>query len=349
MTSLEPFIHRAALRTLPLITTVVALALASTACSSDSDAPAAKSPASHSSSTTPKPAAPALSKTEALDVITRYSQTNNKATAAYDKAMLATIETGPQLAQSLSTYKQEQGLAEADRTKFEPWAYDTSTAQLYIPKFTEGDKRWFAATVYAGINKKYARYLVFAENPGQHRWELTATIDLDNGQAPPIALDADGNATAVRAPADALRSAVTDNFATGGTGDGKKNLADTPASRRQIEVHQKVGARLEPRGKTVFKAGENTYPDSYALKTTDGGSLIVFAHQHTQTDAPVEPGAAIQPDKLERAWLGDKPLASVTYTFTCNDLAQVPASGSPASLLSYTCARTDAQGPAQRV
>ncbi|MFD9817482.1 hypothetical protein [Streptomyces violascens] len=318
-----------------------------TGCSTDSDTPAAKKQ-TPTSSTAPQPT-PALSTAQARDVIAHYSEINNKANAGYDKALVATIETGPQLAQTLSTYKQEQGLPQADRTAYEPWAYDTNTAQLYIPKFTEGQKHWFAATVYAGISKKYARYLVFAENLGQHRWELTAAIDLDNGQAPPIALDADGNATAVPTSADALRNAVADNFATGGTGDGKKNLADTPASRRQREVHEKVGTRLEPRGKTTFKAGENTYPDSYALKTADGGSLIVFAHQHTQTDAPVEAGLAIQPDKLERAWLGDKPLSSLTYTFTCNDIAQTTASGGPASLLSYTCARTDAQGPAQHV
>jgi hypothetical protein len=254
---------------------------------------------------------------------------------------------------SVSDYTETEGLPAADRTPYKPWSYDTASAKLYIPRLGAGQDRWFTAALSDQKGKAPSRLAVFAERPQHKRWEMVSVVGLDNPKLPDIALDHDGYATAVAADgnkhlaADAslLRAAVLDNFATGGMHTGTKVFAPTEASKRQIEVHAKSGTRFGDQGTSVFAGAANRYTDAYALKTTDGGALILFSHMHTQTDAVAYSGLQINPGKEDRAWLHDVPRTSITYTFVCNDAATVPAKAAPSRLIGYTCARTDASGP----
>ncbi|MFC8256967.1 hypothetical protein ACFUNF_04780 [Streptomyces sp. NPDC057291] len=183
--------------------------------------------------------------------------------------------------------------------------------------------------------------------------QLVSVVDLDSQKLPDIALDRDGYATAVAADgnkqlaagADLLRTGAIDNFATGGANTRTKVFAPAKASKRQIEVYDEAGTRYGNTGATVFAGASNRYKDAYALKTTDGGALILFSHTHTQTDAVAHSGLQINPGKDDRSWLHDVPRTSITYTFVCNDAATVPAKADPSRLIGYTCARTDASGP----
>jgi hypothetical protein len=153
---------------------------------------------------------------------------------------------------------------------------------------------------------------------------------------------------ALAAPVDVLRSAVTDNFATGGELTGKKVLASTETTRRQVKVHDETTRKFGPRGTTRFAAADTQFTDAYALKTTTG-TLVVFSH--TQHDAVTSPGLRIVPEKHDRAWLGTSPSPAFTYTFTCSDIAAVPSVPEPSSLLGYGCRRTNAAaaGPSRSV
>ncbi|MFJ1652681.1 hypothetical protein ACIOC2_14945 [Streptomyces sp. NPDC088337] len=253
---------------------------------------------------------------------------------------------------SVSDYTETEGLPTGDRKPYKPWSYDVATAKLYIPRLAAGPDRWFAAALSDQKGTAPSRLAVFAERPRHKRWEMVSVVDLDSPKLPDIALDHDGYATAVAASdkhlaadADLLRTAILDNFATGGTNTGTKVFAPTKASKRQIEVHDKTGARYGSQGTTVFAGAANRYPDAYALKTTDGGALILFSHTHTQTDAVTQSGLQINPGKDDRAWLHDVPRTSITYTFVCNDAAIIAAKAEPSRLIGYTCARTDASGP----
>ncbi|MEV7797209.1 hypothetical protein AB0O68_35530 [Streptomyces sp. NPDC087512] len=308
-------------------------------------------------SSRPTPAArrspPALSAAQARAVITHYSQINNEANADRNRALLDTVEDGPLYAMSVSDYAETEGLPAADRTPYKPWSYDTASAKLYIPRLGAGQDRWFAAALSDQKGKAPSRLAVFAERPQHKRWEMVSVADLDSPKLPDIALDHDGYATAVAADgnkhlaadANPLRTAVLDNFATGGTHTGTKVFTPTTASKRQIEVHDKTGTRFGDQGTTVFAGAANRYKDAYALKTADGGALILFSHMHTQTDAVAHSGLQINPGKEDRAWLHDVPRTSITYMFVCNDAATVPAKAAASRLIGYTCARTDASGP----
>lgn len=254
---------------------------------------------------------------------------------------------------SLSDYTETEGLPAADRTPYKPWSYDAANATLYTPRLKPGQDRWFAAALSGQKGKAPSRLGVFAEHPRHKRWEMVSVVDLDSHELPDIALDHNGYATAVpadgnkqlAADADLLRTAVLDNFATGGTRTGKKTLAPTKASKRQIKVHDKTGTRYGNQATTVFSGAANRHTDAYALKTTDGGALVLFSHTHTQTDTVAHSGLQLNPSKDDRAWLHDLPRTSITYTFVCNDAATVPAKAAPSRLIGYTCARTDAAGP----
>lgn len=322
-----------------------------TGCSNDSDTPAAKK-TNPSASTAPQPA-PALSAAQARDVIAHYSEINNKANATLDRTLLDTVEDGPMYARSVSDFTETEGLPQADRKPYKPWSYDTASAKLYIPRFTAGQDRWFAAALSGEKGKDPSRLAVFAEQPEHKRWELVSVVDLDGAALPDVALDQDGYATAVAANdnkqlaagADLLRTAVLDNFATGGTNTGTKVFAPTKASKQQIMVHDKTTTQYGDKGTSTFAGATNRYQDAYALKTTDGGALILFAHTHTQTDAVAHPGLQINPDKDDNAWLHGIPRTAIRYTFVCSDAATVPAQAAPSQLVGYTCARTDASGP----
>ncbi|MDO0936442.1 hypothetical protein QQY66_33840 [Streptomyces sp. DG2A-72] len=345
-------LHISARRT-ALLLTAVSVALTASACATsgttDVDTTAT---ATRAASPTPT-AEPALTKKEALAQITRYSKINNEANADNNRKLLDTIEDGPLYAMSVADYKQDEGLPKADRKKYKPWSYNLASTNVYIPRFTAGQQKWFAAVTYSGKNDKYPRLLVMAEQATTKRWEMVASVDLDDKkQLPKIALDTEGYATAVdatstknvAAPVDVLRAGVVDNFATGGDMSGKKVFATTKTSTRQIKVHDKTIHKFGTRGTTAFSSAAAEFTDSYALKSSDGSAIVVFAHTHTQRDAVARSGLQIVPDKDDRAWLGTTPSPYFTYTFTCSDVATVPTAPGKSTLIGYTCRRTDAQG-----
>ncbi|MFE3645901.1 hypothetical protein ACFXOM_33840 [Streptomyces sp. NPDC059169] len=339
-----------------MITAALAVALAATACTNADSNPSAKKTAP-SASVAPTPA-PALTPAQARDAITHYSTTNNLAHAEKDRALLDTVEGGPRYAMSLADLKQDEALPNADQKPYRPWSYDLSATDLYIPRLKDGQQRWFAAVTRADSQQQYARVLILAENTKSKQWEMVAAVDLDDPkQLPEIVLDKDGYATAVdasskylAAPVGVLRSAVTDNFATGGETTGKKVFNPSEAAQRQIKVHDETTRKFGPRGTTRFAAADPEFTDAYALKTTTG-ALVVFSHTHTQHDAVTAPGLGIVPEKHDRAWLGTSPSPAFTYTFTCSDIAAVPSVPQPSSLLGYGCRRTDAEavGPSTSV
>ncbi|MYQ61964.1 hypothetical protein GTY92_00185 [Streptomyces sp. SID4950] len=335
-------------RTLQLLVGAACVTLLLTGCATGNDAAVAKQTASVSS--TPK-LAPALSTDQARAVITHYSKINNEANADRNRVLLDTVEDGPLYAMSVSDYTETEGLPAADRAPYKPWSYDLASAKLYIPRLADGQDGWFAAALSSEKGKAPSRLAVFAEQPQHKRWEMVSVVDLDSHRLPNIALDREGYAMAVAAndhkhlAADLLRTAVLDNFATGGTNTGSKVFTPTAASKRQVKVHSDAATRFGDKGTSVFEEADNRFTDAYALKTEDSGALVLFSHTHTQTDAVAHSGLQINPGKEDRAWLHDAPRMSILHTFVCNDAATVPAKAEPSRLIGYTCARTDASGP----
>ncbi|MFE4055224.1 hypothetical protein ACFXP3_02770 [Streptomyces sp. NPDC059096] len=338
-----------------LITAVLCTALATTACTGDNGNGVPVTGTTTTRATAAPTPPPALTRSQARDAITNYSKINNVARASHDRALLDTVEGGPRYAMSLADLKQDQALPKG-REPYRPWAYNLAATDLYIPRLGPGEQRWFAAVTRAGSKKQYARVLILAEEARSKGWEMVATIDLDDPQdLPEIVLDEDGYATAVDAasktlatPVGVLRSAVVDNFVTGGQSTGRKLLAATAPARRQIKVHDETSRKFGPKGTSRFATTPTEFTDAYALKTTSG-AFVVFSHTHTQHDAATAPGLQIVPEKEDRAWLGTRPSPVFVYRFTCSDAAAVPDAPGRSRLLGYGCRRTDAQAPAPSI
>ncbi|MEU0118980.1 hypothetical protein ABZ137_36210 [Streptomyces bobili] len=116
----------------------MSVTLAATACaSSGSTDEHASARATHTVSPTPT-AEPALTKKAALAQIAHYSEINNEANADNKRRLLDTIEDGPLYAMSVADYKQDEGLAQADRETYKPWSYNLAGTDVYIPRFTAG-------------------------------------------------------------------------------------------------------------------------------------------------------------------------------------------------------------------
>ncbi|MCL2729703.1 MAG: DUF3827 domain-containing protein [Actinomycetia bacterium] len=348
---MEQFISRITRLTLAAAATAC-LAVTATACGNSTGSPSPTHTSTRASAKpSPRPTAtPALTRQAALEVIRHYSQVNNQANAHDNARLLDTVENDALFAMSVGGYKQESGTPARDRKPYKPWSYDVATAHLYIPKFLPGTPRWFAAGL-AQTGTKYERLVVFAQQPNRS-WQLVLAPDLDGMPLPDIALDAQGYATAVAADgsdqpafdAGKLRTAITDNFTTGGKNSGLQFFTPTPASRRQTGIHDKDLHRLGKKGTTTFAAANNIWNDAYGLKTVGGGAVLLFAHTHTQTDT-LAPGWQLTAGPETRAWLGKTPRTAVTDTFVCNDAALIPTPSAKAQLLGYGCELTGADGP----
>ncbi|WP_435124582.1 hypothetical protein [Actinacidiphila sp. bgisy144] len=333
-------------RTLSLVAAAACVAATAAACTTSGGTAKPTTSPSTISATAP---APAVSKSAALALIRHYTLVNNKANTNANSRLLDTVEDGPLYEMSLGEYKQGSGTPAKDRTAYKPWSYDTSTAHLYIPRFTAGAPRWFAAALTVTGDKTLVM-VVFEQQPtGQ--WEMVQATDLDSAVPPRVALDHDGYATAVpvdntaaaTADADHLRQAVIDDFATGGKQAGARYLASSSASRRQIAARTRETA--VGKHATVDFTGLQTELAStaYGLRTTSGGTLVLFAHSHVETET-ADLGWEIDPGTASRAWLGIAPRQAINTTFLCTDAALAPASGR-ATLLGYRCQMTDVQGP----
>ncbi|WP_433549127.1 hypothetical protein ACQPZG_31745 [Streptomyces sp. CA-294286] len=299
---------------------------------------------------------PALSPEQARDIVARHAETSRKAYTSLDNALLDTVEDGPLLTQSLARIKGNRGVPEKERAPY-PLPTGPSAAQLYIPRIapqsafaTNSKPRWFAAATTVGPD---VWFTVFAERPAQQRWEAVSSVLLVDQPVPKIALDGNGFATAVDANGlptkpDALKAAVIDNYATGGQQDAKKILTPTSASERQVKIHATAGKGYGDKARTTFAGAASSDP-TYALRTADGGTLVLFSHTHTQTDTVTQRGLGLIPKKRDEPWLGTKPLPAIQFTFLCADAATVPHGSGPARLLDTSCARTDVSGPRTRV
>ncbi|MEU9411666.1 hypothetical protein AB0E08_39045 [Streptomyces sp. NPDC048281] len=293
-----------------------------------------------------------MTKKEALAQIAHYSKINNEANKHRNRALLDTVEDGPLYAMSVADYKENEGLPQADREPYKPWSYDLAATDVYIPRFRAGQQKWFAAVTRSGTKKQHVRVMVLAQQATTKRWEMVAAVDLDDPKKlPKISLDADGYATALDAtsskdvatPVTTLRTAVGDNFATGGELSARKVFTSSKATARQIKAHDKTVHKFGSHGVTTFSTAAPEFTGSYALKADDGQALVVFAHNHTQRDT-VFSGFEIIPEKNDRAWLGSTNSPYFTYEFTCSDVAAVPTASGRSTLLGYTCRRTDAHG-----
>ncbi len=248
--------------------------------------PGTATSASHSITGT-QPAAgqpPAITKTDAEHVVSRYWQVNNEANESYSDSLLRTIESGSSYTMDAGSYR--FALGQPSRAAYVPFKLTGTT--YYIPRLPRNSyPRWFAVrgsyVTMAGKNLGSA-YLVFAQNSAGAPWKDVVEPDILPGQAlPQIATDSGGYAQSVAPDATGLNVAP-DKIAKV-TADWLDTIASRPSNSA---IDDQAGNLTDLKDEVFWRSGEGgTALDAtdthsvpagpvFALKTTSGGALVFY-------------------------------------------------------------------------
>ena len=229
---------------------------------------------------------PAISKTDAENVVANYSKVNDKANAAYSDSLLGTIESGSSYTMDAGAYR--FALGQSSRTAYVP--FDLTGTTYYIPRLPQDSyPRWFAikstyVTMADGKNLGPA-YLVFAQDSAGMPWKDVMEPDILPGQSlPEIAADSSGYAQSVAPDGAGL------NLAPDKIGQVTAEWLDQVASNKSDSVIKDESGNLTDLQDEVFwRSGEggtamnatdaHSAPAGqvFALRTTSGGALVFYA------------------------------------------------------------------------
>ncbi|MFC8146575.1 hypothetical protein ACFUKV_33280 [Streptomyces paradoxus] len=227
-----------------------------------------------------------VSQAEAKKIADRYEKVNNKANAAQDAKLLATVEAGQVYAMDKATYTLVKTWPDKEQKAYaKPFSY--RDRQYVIPE--KGTATWFAVRATSSQDSKNSVLLVFDKVGGTHKMVLS----LWAGSGEPLpepAIDKHGLAEAADpgtkvgklAPTD-VGAAYADLLQTGGK---KKGTALT--STKPVEKAKKTYQRSSKEGAAdgmatqMFFAKAPADPSVYALRMADGGVLALFPAAHKQ-------------------------------------------------------------------
>lgn len=304
-----------------------------------------KDKASASSSASPgKPAGPIVSAAEAGTILDTYEKVNNAANVTQDGAKLGTVEGGALYQQSLAQYKQfptYSAKVKADYRK--PFTY--VDRHFHIP----AGGSWFmvdAGVSGGNFDKGERQLIVFQQQAGGH-WKMVLADDF-TGTAPAVATSASGAATVVDPGAtvagtklSGLGAAANDLRVSGGKKAGAV-LADSAVRRNAVKEYT---TRNDHWGKyrtclrTDFEdagakwdSAYTTYPQTYALRTADGGALVASTSYFVKLEFSTRPEqCTVVPGGDTTVYLhGDQP--GVRSRFASLNAVSVPAAGKPVQL-----------------
>ncbi|MFJ5645839.1 hypothetical protein [Streptomyces sp. NPDC093223] len=263
-----------------VLAAAVTAALALTSCSGpDENARSSAGSSSHAS-----PAAQGvIDLKSAKAAVDAYEKTNIKANAKQDAALLATVEDGMAYVQDRAHYEQWKTWSAADRKQYaSPFRYTHRT--YLIPKSGTGASSWFAMTATTSDPSHQRGLFVFDKRDG--RYKLVAAVWASYKlPIPDVAVDGHGLATAVDPAArvgaltpDAVGAAVTDLDVSGGKREGSR-LTSTPASKQAVKEYTDRNSGEDGTWRTAnFFSIKVAHPQVYALRTTDGGALVLAPH-----------------------------------------------------------------------
>lgn len=222
----------------------------------------------------------------AAAVMDTYEKVNNKANASLDEKLLGTVEGGQVYAMDQANYRLVPTFSAKDRKAYaKPFSYQDR--RDVIPAKGTGD--WFAVQASSSEDKKSSVLLVFDQVDGTYKMVLS--LWADSGEPfPKLAVGKGGLAQAVGsdtkvgevAPSD-VATAYEDLLATGGTKQGR-NLASTGPVKEALKTYKSSSTKGAADGAATLKFFTKTPadPSVYALRTADGGVLVLFPASHTQ-------------------------------------------------------------------
>ena len=291
-----------------------------------------------------KAAAPIITAAQAAKVLDAYQTVNNAANKTQDGAKLGAVEDGALFQQSSAQYKQfPEFTAKTKAAYTQPFLY--GGRQFYIP----ATGSWFmvSASPTGGNYPKDEHQLIVFKRQSGGNWKMVVA-DNYTGTLPALAKGPDGAPVVVGSDTtvggtklSALGTAVNDLRVTGGKKTGAA-LADTAVRRATVKEYT---TRNDDWGKykgclrtdyedagTKWDSAYIKYPDTYALKTADGGALVAGTSYYVELDFSTRPDqCSVVPGGTTTAYLhGDQ--TGVRNRYASLNVISVPAAGKPAQL-----------------
>jgi hypothetical protein len=221
---------------------------------------------------------PPITQAQAQQVLATYTMTNNMANARASQSQLATVETGSSLAidAGIDQVKKAAGSA--------PYpAYGPAQASYYIPlEPSDGYPHWFAVQVQNALASAPARvinteYLIFTQPAPGAPWKNAIEPFILNGSTPPpVAIGANGYATAVTANEAGL--ALSPATASQATATALDTGAGGPAVPANLADQQALAALRREFPATSSETDRHIAAAEpiYGLRTTGGGALLFY-------------------------------------------------------------------------
>ncbi|MFF7155923.1 hypothetical protein [Streptomyces sp. NPDC008139] len=234
-----------------------------------------------------KNAAPLLTVAEANKIVDTYQALNNEANAKLSPALIAKVEAGAMLAFDKGYFTQASGLDQKN-VKANLAAFVYVNRAFYIPP-AAANTDWFMVRAQGAELKDGkpgapwttgTRFIVFKHTADG--WRAVNSQDFSGDEQkkiPEIALDADGLARVAEptakiggtAPAD-LADLVADLYVTGGA---DTPLARTKARENAISAYNNRLNGLDGHAYNDYKKAAPRVGTTYALRTKDGGALVL--------------------------------------------------------------------------
>ncbi len=235
---------------------------------------------------------PALTKAQAQQVLTSFTDGANRAGKTLDRSELTGIEADPQLSMDGASFKLRRVIRQRPPTlRFD-------RAAFYIPRMS-GYPRWFAADASTGAGKQSTRHaLLFTQATAGAPWLLAADPFPSDAALSRVALDAEGYATSVSPGAgEGLPIApakLPDTHAAllmgGSSAPGSSVLADGPRTSQTVEALRQGRTMLAKRGISLSSRFSAAPYGVYALRTKDRGALVWYVLKQSEAYSTAKRG-----------------------------------------------------------
>jgi hypothetical protein len=232
-----------------------------------------------------------VTQAQAQAIFEHFQKVNNEANAKVSDQLLRSNETGPMLEVDLAYNKRIRAKQEKKIS-----AFHDRVVQFIRPRVT--GTSWFAVAAKAAKSGQ-TEFLIFVDTGGG-KYKAAAGPWLEKGQKlPVIARGPDGSATAVtRGPALGIGTKISDYLSAAALNKRPAaGLAPGPLTSELGKGWAKAVTRtnsgLRWSGGTAWKARSQPV---YALRTADGGALVVSISIQSETYTAIRPNVWFQPD-----------------------------------------------------
>jgi hypothetical protein len=221
--------------------------------------------------------APPITRARAQQVLSHYTTVNNTANGLASDSLIAGVETGSSLAIDQGIYREERAAGAGGFPAFAP-----ASARFYIPLEDPASyPHWFAVRVSNARAANPAvvtnrEYLVFTQDQPGGPWLDAIEPFISKDKAPPpIALDGNGFATAVRVNSSGLL--LSPAVASGATAAALNAGAGQPASPGNLVIDSDRAA-LASRAPSVSVTAQHSATSDrvFALRASGGGALLFY-------------------------------------------------------------------------